>query len=189
MADDLPGVIVSVTPDVLVLWLPLPDARYPSVNHAGGDAHRGGRKTAQYKRLFALACDAGRRAIAAGWAPVTTSCTVEIVRICPDARIFDVHNLGQLEMNALTRAGVWADDALAGPVHMDRDTDPGGPDRIVMTIRRVSAHRVAGRRASGSARKRPRTALPPPVAGGRVAFVNGAPVDADAALAELRKRL
>jgi hypothetical protein len=151
--------------DVLVLTIPLRaavrervagewkerPARYPSVNHAGVGAARFGRKTPDYVALAADVEAAGRAAVDAGWTTIDHPCRCWITRYVPDARLRDALNLGQCEANALTRAGVWTDDTLAGPITLDVQPRSDPPDRVVIVVQRLTP-------APGSV---PRAARPP----------------------------
>ncbi|MGD0053265.1 MAG: hypothetical protein ABSD03_15790 [Vulcanimicrobiaceae bacterium] len=124
-------------------------ARYPSANHAGADGRRGGRKTVDARALGADVEDTGRRAVEAGWECVTIvgGCRASVTYYVPDDRVADGWNVGQVEANALTRAGVWTDDSVARDVVLSVQPRAGGTERVVIVVQRVAAPAGARERA------------------------------------------
>lgn len=129
--------------DVLAITVEI-DGRYPSVNHTGGDGFRGGRKSREYRQLFARVKYAALDEMArTGWTKAECDCFVSIVRYIPDMRRCDAMNLGKTELDALTAAGVWLDDNLANPpmAWIRRDID--GKHRVsIVVVKLYESHRL-----------------------------------------------
>jgi hypothetical protein len=112
---------------------------YPSENHAGANGFRGGPKSPEAKALAYDVEEAAREAIAAGWQRIEFPCRCSITRYKPDARVADAVNVGGVECNSLTRAGVWTDDEIGRPITLDVQPKSDGPDRVVIVVQRVTA--------------------------------------------------
>lgn len=101
--------------DVLSITVPI-GAKYASVNSVGANGHRAGKKSPEYKALFADVKAAAETEIKwLGWDKAECECLAMIVRYVADRRRHDAMNLGKCEWDALTEAGVWLDDSLANP--------------------------------------------------------------------------
>ncbi len=122
--------------DVLVISVPIEGA-YPSAKNQTLGPARYGKKSPAYHDVFEKVVTAGKAALADGWEPLKYKCRVTVDRYVPDARLRDAINLGQVEFDALTRAGVWTDDSLANPVLLSVLTGADGIDRVVVTIHRL----------------------------------------------------
>lgn len=133
----------SVLSDVLVVTVPIA-ARYPSVNHTGQDGMRTGRKSPEYRELFAAIKESAEIEMAHfGWSKATDLVHTTIVLYRSTKRRQDAGNVAKCELDALTVAGVWEDDSLAKPVVLDIEYDPSGPDRVVIILRKRRTEAVA----------------------------------------------
>src|ERR1700678_4227088 len=120
-------------------------SRYPSINHQGADGFRGGRKSDTYKKLFADIETAARAEIErTEWATASTECALTVVRYIPDRRRADASNLAKTECDALTSAGVWADDRLPSPCTLVVRDDPAGEHRLAIVV--VKLHQSGNER-------------------------------------------
>ena len=148
--------------DVLALSIPL-GSTYPSVNHLHKDGFIGGRKSDAYKTLFADVKTAAEAEIArTGWETASTECALTVIRYQETRRRSDATNLAKVEADALTAAGVWADDRLATPVTLMVRFDPAGQHRLAIVV--VKLHEATTESAQvgkKSAPRRPRAAKPP----------------------------
>jgi Holliday junction resolvase RusA-like endonuclease len=185
--------------DVLSISVPI-GARYASVNHTNAGSHRGGKKSPEYKALFA---DVKRAAMDAmvltGWTIARCECFVTIVRYVPDHRQHDAMNLGKCEFDALTAAGIWQDDKWANPcMPWIRYS---APHRVTIVVVKLYESVLSGemhnpdspRARRGSARagnnmsqnlrdKTNHAANGPESVSGGVAYLNGKPISREAAL-------
>lgn len=160
--------------DVLVLVVPLRyGLGYPTVNMAGANGHRAGKKSPAYKALAYDVEEAARAAVDAGWKMVEYPCLFICTYYSPHNRVVDGINIGGCEANALTRAGVWADDTLARhPLPGYEPNDPG-PERVVIIVQRRAPPVGAVPRAPRKVKPKDE---PPPVKAGddvREVVVNG----------------
>jgi hypothetical protein len=120
--------------DVLSVTVSL-GGRYPSTNHTANGSHRAGPKSPEYKALFdAVKCAAEAEIARTGWVKADGECLTIITRYVPDRRRCDAVNLGTSECNALTAAGVWADDRLAQPCIKHIRHDPNGEHRVSIVV-------------------------------------------------------
>lgn len=122
--------------DALVFTLPLEGGEYASQNAIGKDSFRGGRKSKIYKFVFNNVKDLAEKEMArVNWGPpATCECDVTIYRFIPKRWRTDAINMGTAEFNALTAAGVWADDRLGNPARCVLRYDAPGPHRIVVVV-------------------------------------------------------
>ncbi len=181
--------------DVLSLSVPLPTTAYPSVNSLGGDGFRGGKKTVAYHALFdAVKAAAEAEMARTGWETADFLVDATLVLVTRSARIRDASNCGKCEMDALTAAGVWLDDALARPWRTDCENDPSGPDRVVIVVRRRYPIIVPrGSPMVANTRRRRPASIPPgaivplhdPRGTSQIALVNGRAVPLEDALRDL----
>jgi hypothetical protein len=190
-------VTISPSGDVLVIEVPCP-SQYPSVNNSVVGSHRSGKKTPGYHDLFNAVHAEGKEALEAGWKMIEHPCRFTLMRFTPDKRVFDAINLAQTECNALTAAGVWADDTLAQDVHLFFCPESDGHDRVVMVITRLPAPVGAiprkPRPRKTKAVKVPKEGgvvsvlIPANKARGDYALLNGVPIPMADALALIDKR-
>jgi Holliday junction resolvase RusA-like endonuclease len=132
-----------VRPDVLVISASI-DGAYPSVNSLGKDGRRYGRKTDEYKALFAAVKDAASAEMfRTGWVTTSDECEVTVTRYVRDRRRRDAGNMSKVELDALSRACVWEDDSQATRVVLEIMHDPKGEDRVVIVVRRWRATHFA----------------------------------------------
>jgi hypothetical protein len=143
-------------PDV-VSFVVLVGDRYPSVNHTGRDAMRGGRKSAEYLALFHAVRSAAQVAMdAVGWTePAPGYVALGLTRVVMDRRRRDMSNLGKCELDALEPErprdrgqheregrrvfpGLYRNDTFVIP-EFNIEFDPNGPDRLIFVARRVFA--------------------------------------------------
>ena len=127
---------VNLSPDVLTVRAILGGKKYPSKNQEGADGRRGGRKSPQYIALSELICaNATAERLATGWTTASCPCLAVVVLYVPDRQYRrDAFNIGTAEANALTNAGIWADDTLAHEVIKKIVIDPTGPLRVTITV-------------------------------------------------------
>jgi len=141
--------------DVLSITVPI-GAKYASVNSVGANGHRAGKKSPEYKALFADVKAAAETEIKwLGWDKAECECLAMIVRYVADRRRHDAMNLGKCEWDALTEAGVWLDDSLANPcLPMIRYCAPHRVTIVVVklyesVLKPVESTRAATARAPG----------------------------------------
>ncbi|GAC1502049.1 MAG: hypothetical protein NVS1B2_27360 [Vulcanimicrobiaceae bacterium] len=182
--------------DALLISALVPGA-YPSQNHTGSDGRRGGKKSKEYHALFSAVEDAAMVEVErVGWICAEYLCDASVTLYHPTRIAPDASNLAKCELDALTAAGVWANDRLARPVHFETEYDPqGGESRIVIVVRRRCAPYVAAASPMVIAARRARSArvavvepieMPLPGVRARMAYVDGKPVPVAQALAEIR---
>jgi hypothetical protein len=177
--------------DVLVIEAVTP-AQYPSVNQSVSGSHRAGKKSPGYHDLFNQVVTQGKAAVDAGWQMIVHPCRLTVIRYCPDGRVFDALNLAQTEANALTRAGVWADDTLAQSVHLRFHPHSEGPDRVVIIVERLPAPagikpRAPRPRKSKAADVATASTKPVTASHDRYALLNGEPIPMEEALRLVNK--
>ena len=145
--------------------------KYPSVNSLGGNSHRGGRKTPEYRALFAAIKHAAEEEMErVGW--TTADYYVEVIhkRYVVTRRKNDAMNGLKTELDALQSAGVFLDDSLVipRPDIVQYDPRPGAIDRICMAVFRLNVPILAAdmvhasasaARAKPPARKQPDGAI------------------------------
>jgi hypothetical protein len=121
--------------DVLTLSIDLQDGKYASQNSIGKDGFRGGRKSDVYKQVFSAVKRAAEDEIKlTGWTKAECECAVLLIRYIPIRWRVDAINAGTAEFNALTAAGVWADDRLGNPPTLWIRHDPVGLHRISIVV-------------------------------------------------------
>lgn len=120
--------------DVLSITVPI-GSRYASVNNVGGNSHRGGKKSPEYRRLFNAVQSAAEAEIErTGWTKATSECAAYVVRYVSDRRRRDATNAFKCEADALTEAGVWDDDNLVNPFLSTIRYDTEGENRVTIVI-------------------------------------------------------
>jgi hypothetical protein len=187
-SDWLPGEYqLAVTPDVLVISIPLVHGIYPSRNAENSGSGRYSAKNQSYAKLFATVEAAAREAVNQGWKTINTHCDFYVTRYVRDERQRDAANIASCEANGLTRGGAWTDDSLAAPAHFDIQCDPEGEDRISIIIMRRFQHQIIAREARPQAKKIRRLVskkrgtivsdtTPEVLSDSRVATANGVPM-------------
>lgn len=170
--------------DILVMSIPIV-GRYPSQNEIGADGFRGGRKSKAYRDLFAVVTRISERVVAMGWRKIVEPARVTVTRYATTRAARDAINLGTAELNALTKGGVWLDDALGADVSASVVVSDG-PDRVLIVVQRLSEIRPNPRSAAAKP-KRATEQTAQQSHSGQVAYMDGRPISMDTALELIRK--
>jgi hypothetical protein len=179
--------------DALIVTAPVP-GRYPTVNSLGSDGFRGGKKSIEYHDLFTAVKDnAESEMLRTGWTMATYYCAVSATLYRNTKRKIDAGNLLKCEADALTAAGVWADDYLARPNTLDVEYDPNGESRVVIIIRRRFPDAFDAPKVERLRPSRPKGPIAveqfdKPVTREPMGEINGVPVPRSQILADLKSK-
>jgi Holliday junction resolvase RusA-like endonuclease len=189
--------------NVLCFTVPAPSP-YPTVNTMWATRARSGKKTAEYHELFDAVFEAATAEIGrAGWNCAEYLVDVTIALYHRTGTFPDNGNIGKVEEDALTAAGIWVDDKLADPVRRLREYDPSQESSSVTIILRrrfvpyvpetsVVVAKVRKNRAKAARDRAAGVAQPAAIAAsapvGKYIEVNGKPQPYDETMAEIREK-